>query len=179
MIENYDSHYRNKRPQKHSAGLSPIEIFCCIVFILALIISGVQKRSNEKKEAQRKEIERQEAVERSKVWHMEYQAFKEKEEARKKAEYEEFCKEVEMRSQAIKEAKEKQAANIVYDYRQGYHDGYECGYDDGDCNEGYGYSFLDENTLSRYGSEYRQGFLSGYKKGYSAGKEDYQYTEGI
>lgn len=179
MLANYESNHQNKRRQKNSAGLSPIEIFCCIAFALALIISGVEKRSKEKREAERAEFERLEAIERSKVWNMEYQAYKEKEEARKKAEYEEFCKEVEARSQAIKESQKKQVAAIVYDYRQGYNDGYECGYDDGDCNEGYGYSFLDENTLTRYGTDYKSGFYSGYSAGFAAGKEDYQYSEGI
>lgn len=174
-----------KRPSKENPpkGCSPIGIILSIVLILFLVIGNIITKSNERKEAERKEREHQESIQRAQEWRRHedeaYRLYKEMEAEGKKAQAEQFRKEVAARSKAIREAKKQQSGNIVYDYRQGYHDGYECGYDDGDCNEGYGYSYLDDSTLSKYGSDYRKGFHAGYRKGFDAGKEDYQYSEGI
>ena len=70
----------------------------------------------------------------------------------------------------------KRAYAAAATYSDGYRDGYECGYDDGDCNEGYGYSYLSDESLSRYSTDYRRGFREGYNAGISAGREDFEYT---
>ena len=64
-------------------------------------------------------------------------------------------------------------------YDEGYRDGYECGYDDGDCNEGYGYSWISDDLIPYYSASYKKGFSSGYRSGLYAGREDYEYQSGI
>lgn len=74
-------------------------------------------------------------------------------------------------------ALEEKARAATYD--DGYRDGYECGYDDGDCNEGYGYSWISADMDQFYSIAYKKGFRIGYREGFSVGMEDYQYSNGI
>lgn len=70
--------------------------------------------------------------------------------------------------------KVKQNAPVA-GFSEGYRDGYECGYDDGDCNEGYGYSYLSDGVMARYSSSYRYGFEKGYHDGFLDGREDLEF----
>lgn len=80
-------------------------------------------------------------------------------------------------------AKEAKQKNIAYaksaTYDDGYRDGYECGHDDADCNEGYGYSWISKDLAQYYTAAYKKGFSNGYRAGFSAGREDYEYSTGI
>lgn len=80
------------------------------------------------------------------------------------------------RKEALRKQREHQA-NATYE--EGYHDGYGCGYDDGDCNESYGYSYLSDEILARHSSAYRRGFNAGYREEISDGREDFQYSHDI
>ena len=71
------------------------------------------------------------------------------------------------------------AAPRTATYDDGYREGYECGHDDADCNEGYGYSEIDPELARYYTESYKRGFARGYRAGYGAGKEDYEYVNGI
>ena len=187
LLEEADNEtaYTPKAPKlapKGNGGPNPIFVLCVIILAIGLVCDGVNK-SNAKKKAE-KEKARQEYLlqqEKDRRWEMdhEYEAYKEREAQTKREIYEQFKEDVRQRSEAINEAKKQQQARAGTPYSRGYHDGYECGYDDGDCNESYGYSFLDEGIFSRYGEEYRRGFLAGYREGFSAGREDYDYDAGF
>lgn len=184
-MESYCPQPKQPRRTPNRNGNNGVGIVHFILLIILIALSaGAEKSRNDKKKAEeekaRQELYQQQ--ERERRWEMdhEYLLYKEKEAQAKRELFEQFQEEVRQRSEAINKAKKQQKqTSSGSPYERGYHDGYECGYDDGDCNEGYGYSFLDEATLRRYGEDYRRGFESGYKAGFSAGREDYEYSAGI
>lgn len=168
---------KKRNPKGNGPGCFPV--LCLLLIVLAAV--GINKTESKKKAAENKA--RQEYMQRQELehhWEMnhEYEAYKKREAQAKREAFEQFKEEVRQRSEAINEAKRQQSRSLSGSaYECGYRDGYECGHDDGDCNEGYGYSFLDEVSFRRYGEDYRQGFYVGYKAGFNAGREDYEYIE--
>lgn len=171
------------KPQQPSNGTGCGVIFFIATAIFLGIVSLTQK-SNEEKETQRqREIEVQNTLIRQKeleqrrmqesisyrrqaVSDSVERAIAAETAARRKADADAF------RQQMIRKAR-------ASTYDDGYRDGYECGYDDGDCNEGYGYSWISADMEQFYSSAYKEGFRIGYREGFSAGMEDYQYSNGI
>lgn len=176
---------RPRKPQEPKVG-------CGVYFLLALLIVSAlcyigTKVSQQKEAAQKKaqeEYAEQERIRRAEEQFRRdtmYDGMKRRRELAEKAlkAKEDSARRARMDAYAKEMKKKNIAAAKVATYDDGYRDGYECGYDDADCNEGYGYSWIDEELAKYYTSAYKRGFEAGYRVGFGAGREDYEYTYGI
>lgn len=176
---------RPRKPQEPKAG-------CGVYFLLATLIVFAfcyigAKVSEQKEEAKKKAQE--EYAEYDRIRRAEeqfrrdtmYDGMKRRRELAEKAlkAKEDSARRARMDAYAKEMKKKNIAAAKVATYDDGYRDGYECGHDDADCNEGYGYSWIDEELAQYYSAAYKKGFSVGYKAGFGTGREDYEYSSGI
>ena len=176
---------RPHRPQKQPAGCGVLFFVLCVVFFAICIIAPKQreKKAAAEKKAQEEWAEYQRARRAEEQFRLDtmYDAMKRRQELEEKA--------IKAKEDSARRArmdaytKEMRSKNIAYaksaTYDDGYRDGYECGHDDADCNEGYGYSRISEDLAQYYTAAYKKGFSNGYRAGFSAGREDYEYSAGI
>ena len=176
---------RSSRPQKQPTGCGVLFFILCVVFFAVCIIEPIQreKKKAAEKKAQEEwtEYQRKKRAEEQFRLDTMYDAMKRRQELEEKA-----LKTKEDSSRRAKMnafAREMKKKNIEYaksaTYDDGYHDGYECGHDDADCNEGYGYSWINNELAQYHSTSYKKGFSAGYKAGFGAGREDYEYSSGI
>lgn len=176
---------RSNRPPKQPTGCGVLFLILCVIFFAFCIIEPKQREK--KKEAEKKAQE--EWVEYERIRRAEeqfrldtmYDGMKRRRKLAEKAlkAKEDSARQARMDAYAKEMKKKNIAAAKVATYDDGYRDGYECGHDDADCNEGYGYSRISEELAQYYSAAYKKGFSVGYKAGFGAGREDYEYSSGI
>lgn len=176
---------RPRKPQESKPGCG---VYFTIILIIAFALGFIGTKVNEQKEAEQKKAQEEYA---------EYErAIRAEEQFRRDTAYDGWKRRKEIAEKALKAkadsirraqldscAREMKKKNIaaakVATYDEGYRDGYECGHDDADCGEGYGYSWINEELARYYSSAYKRGFEAGYRAGFGAGREDFDYTHGI